>query len=124
MVFAKRDGRIKSLGLFFALVLLLTIMPLSSALAVSFTTTQITNNPYTDWEPQIDGDTVVWRGSDGDDFEVFLYDIPTQTTTQLTDNIYLDDYFAKVEGNWVVWQGWDGSDWEISLYDISNKTTI
>lgn len=86
----------------------------NSAYATTWTVTQLTNNPYTDHNAQIDGSNVVWYGSDGNDNEIFLYDGESIMTTQLTDNNY-DDRTPQIDGPNVVWEGFDGNDYEIFL---------
>ena len=51
---------------------------------------------------------MVWSGSDGNDFEIYAYDIGSQLTVQLTNDSG-DDIGAQVANGIVVWQGWDGS---------------
>lgn len=49
---------------------------------------------------------VVWKGHDGSDYEIYLYD--GTSTTQLTDNGY-DDSDPKInDDGWVVWIGCEG----------------
>ncbi|MHA2296223.1 MAG: hypothetical protein ACXAEU_11080 [Candidatus Hodarchaeales archaeon] len=53
------------------------------------TTTQITDNEISDYEPKIHGGQVVWTARDfdiKDDWEIFHQNTVTGTTTQLTHN--------------------------------------
>jgi hypothetical protein len=85
--------------------------------------TQLTNNSYGDYWPKInDNGYVVWRGFDGSDYEIFLYD--GTTTTQITNNSYDDKYTQINDNGYVVWAGSDGSDDEIFLYDGATTTQI
>ena len=86
-------------------------------------TTQLTNNSYHDSRPRIYGSNVVWSGYDGNDKEIFLYDVNTKVTTQLTNNSY-DDRFPEIYGSNVVWQGGEHYDAEIFLYDGNSTTNI
>ena len=86
------------------------------------TVTRVTNNTYEDTRCQIDGNHVVWVGKKSADFDVFLYDIATQSTTQITDRT-LYDKAPKVCGNNIVWMGSDGHDSEIFHYDIITGVT-
>jgi beta propeller repeat protein len=83
-----------------------------------WTITQLTNNGYFDYNPQISGSNVVWQGLPFTEkgYEIFFYN--GSTTTQLTDNGY-DDINPQVSGTNVVWQGSDGSDYEIFFFNGS-----
>jgi len=101
------------------------------------TTTQITNNTWDDYEPQINDDGyIVWYGGDfkgkspssktkadgGPNNEIFLYN--RITTTQITDDSYYDgDPQINASGH-IVWEKWDGSDEEIFLYNGITTTQI
>jgi len=78
---------------------------------------QLTDNVGNDERPQIHDGQVVWWGSDGSDYEVFLYN--GSSVIQLTDNSY-DDWYPQIHGGQVVWWGYDGSDWEVFLYNGSS----
>jgi beta propeller repeat protein len=91
-----------------------------SVLAVTFTTTQVTNNAGENQYPEISGDYVVWQGHADVDDEIYLYQISTGTTTQVTNNT-ADDKYPKISGDYVVWVGSPG--YEIYLYQISTGTT-
>ena len=49
------------------------------------TISQVTNNSYEDSFPRIGGDYLVWQGYVGGDWEIFLYNIATGETKQITD---------------------------------------
>ena len=78
--------------------------------------TQLTQNEVNDTSPQISGNNIVWRGFDGNDDEVFLFEGETGTVTQLTDNEVFDSDLA-ISGARVVWSTYDGNDGEIFLYE-------
>ncbi len=111
----------------FERTIILTLIPaivsgLSMAQPGSWQVVQLTNNAYHDSEPEISGSNIVWRGFDGNDYEIFLYD--GLSIRQLTDNSYDDgggaygyDNNPRVSGSNVVWEGFDGNDCEIFLYD-------
>ncbi|MHC4445016.1 MAG: TolB family protein, partial [Planctomycetota bacterium] len=84
-------------------------------------TTQLTNNSYGDYFPQVSGSNVVWQGYDGNDYEIFLYD--GTSTTQLTNNSY-QDIDPQVSGSNVVWSGGYPYDSEIFLYDGTSTTQL
>ena len=85
--------------------------------------TQLTDNSYSDSNPQINSSgQVVWRGRDGSDYEIFLYD--GTVTKQLTDNSFNDRNPQINDSEQVVWRGHDGSDYEIFLYDGTVTTQL
>ena len=51
---------------------------------------------------KISGNNITWSAFDGNDEEIYVYNIPSQTTVQLTDNNFSDSY-PQVEGNRLVW---------------------
>jgi hypothetical protein len=103
-------GRGKMKKIFFisafsALVLLASV----SASYSGYSLTQLTSNPYNDFNPQInDNGYVVWQGFDGPagDTEIFLYD--GTTISKLTDNAILDVDPQINNTGYVVWEGGGG----------------
>jgi murein DD-endopeptidase MepM/ murein hydrolase activator NlpD len=93
-------------------------VPAKPALALTFTTTQFTNNDYSDVQPQInDNGWIVWQRNQ---IEVLLYN--GTTTTQLTDW----GTFPQINNNgWVVWQGFGVKPYlDIFLYNGSTTTQL
>lgn len=88
--------------------------------SITWNTTQLTFNNHDDQNCQIDGPWLLWESFDGNDWEIYLYLIPTGTTIQLTNNPW-DDTQAVLRGDWVTWTRYDG-DSEIWLYQISTDT--
>ena len=84
---------------------------------------QLTNNSNSDLDPQINANGyVTWRGFDGSDYEIFLYN--GTTTIQLTDNAY-NDHQPQININgYVVWTGGNLSECEIFLYNGSTITRL
>ena len=76
------------------LLLVLLVAPILIFSCVSpshsqYVTTPLTNKGYSNSGPQInDNGYVVWKGDDGPDFEIILYD--GVDTTPLTNNDYND----------------------------------
>lgn len=71
------------------------------------------------YEPVVMNDRfIVYSGWDGHDREIYVYEISSGTTTQLTDNEQHDEK-PQVRGERIVWQVYDGpedeGDWEIML---------
>lgn len=73
--------------------------------------------------PMIRGNNVVWADYDGEDTEIFRFDIAAMTLEQLTDNEYYDNS-PVASLTQVAWYGSDGNDAEIFRYDIGNDTTV
>ncbi len=82
---------------------------------------QLTYNVYTDSYPEIHNGMVTWMGSDGYDYEIYLYD--GSFTIQLTDNDYYDRV-PEIHNGIVIWEGFDGYDYEIYLYDGSSTIQL
>ncbi|MEE4241402.1 MAG: SBBP repeat-containing protein [Desulfopila sp.] len=51
----------------------------------------------------IDGNRIVYAGYDGDDWEIYIYEIDSGVTTQLTDNEDISDTHPKIRGDRIVW---------------------
>jgi beta propeller repeat protein len=98
----------------------------------SSTTTQLTDNTTNDWFPQINGSQIVWLSGDPGETiylapevsyqKILLYDIYSQTTTQLTDDITFD-YGPQIDNGRVIWWGGNARSAEIFLFDINTGTT-
>lgn len=85
--------------------------------AASQTITQLTDNDYHDYTPQINnaGD-LAWIGLGGE-IGVYLYQAATQTISKLSDN-YVGHYDTVADLNEqgkVAWTGFDGTDFEIII---------
>jgi len=74
----------------------------------------LSDNDYDDLLPDISGSLVVWQGWDNEDgdWEIFLHNLDTMETTQITHNT-TDDLAPQIDGNTIVWYGDDGGDFEI-----------
>ena len=119
--------RLKTTALITALVMVL----IGGSLAVAAsTTTQVTNNTYEDTFPQISGDYLVWQGHGNlpdsvfgaADWDIFLYNIVTGVTTQITDNDNDNDLNPRTDGRYIVWWSDKASGAEVWLYDIETGT--
>ena len=94
------------------------------------TSTQITSNGDDDNRPQISGDSIVWEGLDVDapanyrDWDIFVHDIPSGVTTNLSSNAATDDSNPQINGNNVVWESLRlGDDWEVMHTEIGTDAT-
>ena len=90
--------------------------------ALTFKTSQITNNTTYDYDPQIsDNGNVAWSGYDGEDYEIYLYDALADKVRQLTNNMTYDHTPRISKNGNVVWYGWDDTVFgdKIYLYDAA-----
>jgi hypothetical protein len=80
-------------------------------------TLTLANSIYNEINPDIAGNYVSWQAWDGNDWEIYRYDISGNTTVQVTNND-LDDTNASVsDAGFVVYeQEFSASDIDISLY--------
>jgi hypothetical protein len=85
----------------------------------SSTVIRLTNDGNS-YFPHISGSSIVWRGSDYDDREIFLYD--GNRTTQLTNNDTYDSD-PQVSNSHVAWINRSGNDAEIVLHSRSTGAT-
>ncbi len=93
----------------------------SAAVGQGWTVTQLTANTYDDCYPQVSGNTVVWRGSDGHDNEIFLWD--GMAIQQLTDNDDGDGN-ARISGSNVLWRDEQDGWGELFLHDGTATTRL
>lgn len=85
--------------------------------AQAVTIVQLTSDNNKDALPQISGDHVVWQKRVGGNWEIFLHDLSTSTTTQITANTS-DDVSPQIDGNFITWLG-GGFAGNIYYYNIS-----
>ncbi len=85
--------------------------------------TQLTDNDFSDYSPQISGNNVVWFGEDQNfNRDVYFYD--GEDVTQLTDNSFYE-YGLQIDGDNVVWTGEDENfNSEIYFYDGEEVTQL
>lgn len=74
---------------------------------------QITNNDGDDIHPSISGNDIVWQAWDGNDWEIWAYNVTSDSLRQMTMN-ETDDINPQIDDNRIVWQTWDGTDFEIA----------
>lgn len=76
---------------------------------------QLTHDSFNNMQPRISGDTIVWQGWVGDDWEIFLSE--KGSVRMLTDNTE-HDIAPSINGNHIVWQSFEGEAWRMKVYDI------
>ncbi len=84
--------------------------------------TYITNTNYSNSDPIIDGEYIVWTGQSTDGaWQVFLYNILSKTTIQLSSSS--NNTNPKIDDGKIVWEGWVSGDlpvqsgWQIFFFD-------
>jgi hypothetical protein len=83
---------------------------------------KITNNSVDDDRPFTDGQRIVWSQWDGaNDTEIFLYDLQSGLTTQLTNDTE-EDYAPVVSGRRVAWLS-GGIDPSLKVFDLFTQVT-
>ncbi|NUQ63595.1 MAG: hypothetical protein HUU20_14055, partial [Pirellulales bacterium] len=95
---------------------------------VSGATRQLTNDSYSSQSVKVHGSNVVWVGHDGvfgpggtgDDSQIYLYDIHTQTTVQVTHTLNLVGD-PQVSDTHVTWWEDTPTGRDIFVYDIATK---
>lgn len=71
--------------------------------------------------PSIDGNRIVWQDDRHGNWNIFLYDLSTNTETQITSNSS-DQTHPVISGNYIVWvDNRNGND-DIYYFDLKNKT--
>ena len=68
--------------------------------------------------PDVYGDYVAWYANDGNDYEIYLYQISTGTTTQITDYSYY--HHPNIDGDYAVWYANDGSGLKVYYSIVSS----
>ncbi len=82
---------------------------------------RITNNSYDDFAPAFDDETlqIVWQGMVNDRLQIFIHDIPSNTTRQVTSGRQ-NSSNPNILGDIIVWQEWVDTNWEIMMTKIPN----
>jgi len=80
---------------------------------------QVTNDRYNNMQPNRFGDTIVWQGWVGSDWEIFLSE--DSEISMLTDNTF-HDITPSINGTHIVWQSFENNAWRMKVYDIRTKT--
>ena len=83
----------------------------------------ITNTAYTNGEADTEGEYIAWMGQSANGgWQIFLYHIPTDITTQLFGSS--NNANPKVSGGKVVWEGWVEDKWQIFFFDGTKVTQL
>jgi len=83
------------------------------------TVRRITNNSYDDFAPVFDEETqrVVWQANIADRMQIMLYDLPTNTTRQVTTG-RTNSSNPDIRSSTIVWQEWVDTNWEVMLATV------
>lgn len=77
------------------------------------TPTNLSDNAFPDFDPQVSGETVVWWGGVFNDFQIYQY--KDGAVAPISSGIR--NQFPRIDGDFVVWQHFDGNDDEIYFWD-------
>ena len=77
------------------------------------TPTNLSDNAFPDFDPQVSGETVVWWGGVFNDFQIYQY--KDGVVAPISSGIR--NQFPRIDGDFVVWQHFDGNDDEIYFWD-------
>ncbi|NLA99977.1 MAG: hypothetical protein GX837_03300, partial [Methanomicrobiales archaeon] len=78
----------------------------------------ITSDDASQEKPSISGDYIVWQDNRHGNWDIYLYDRSTETTTQLTNDTG-NQWMPAVSGNYAAWYDNSSSKTNIVLYDIA-----
>ncbi|NLN44732.1 MAG: PKD domain-containing protein, partial [Methanosarcina sp.] len=74
------------------------------------------------WEPAIHGDRIVWMGERDGNWNIYMYDLSTNTETQITDTgLALWPSAPVIYGDRIVWVDERNGNLDIYMYDLSTK---
>ena len=82
----------------------------------------ITDEPLTHANPDISGMNLVWMTQIGSKWQIFLHQIQTGKTTQLTNKG--NNVNPRISGATVVWEGFNKGAWQIYMFDGIKITQI
>ncbi|HEX6981312.1 MAG TPA: hypothetical protein VF181_00990 [Balneolaceae bacterium] len=71
--------------------------------------------------PDIDGDHIVWQDDRNGNNDIFLYDLATNTETQITSNS-AEQRSPLISGNYIVWVDTRNGNDDIFLYNLETQT--
>jgi len=78
---------------------------------------QITSEINSQERPSISGDKIVWQDYRNGNWDIYMYDLSSNTETQITTNSS-SQTFPHIDVNKIVWQDNRTGNWDIFLYDI------
>lgn len=83
----------------------------------------VSSREYTSGEPNQEGDYITWMGQNsGGTWQIFLYNIPTGITTQLTSSG--NNANPMVDNGRVTWEGWVNDGWQVFFFDGVTVTQL
>lgn len=111
----------------FASIFIVAILAIFSFVqpAIAGTEMPISLNPATQRYPVIDGNRIVWSDNRNGNWDIYMYDLSTNTETQIT-NDSVDQTHPDISGKRIVWLNWWGSgssyNVDVHMYDLLTQT--
>ncbi len=105
----------------FVVAMLLPCAPAFAQTQGGWDSVPLTANSTTNKEPHIAGEYVVWQAYDGIDWEIILYDLSSNRTRQLTNDV--DQTDPRVDGTHVLWVAHEVVP-VLVLYDLNTSATL
>jgi len=84
---------------------------------------RLTDNEVSDDAPAVSGDGVVWRGWDGNDYEIYAWAPGGGPPMNISNRDGVEDRDPQISGDRVVWEGFregDFADWEIFTWKLGD----
>ncbi len=82
--------------------------------------TILTHDHYNNMQPSRIGDTTVWQGWVGNDWEILLME--GEEITMITDNT-VHDIGPRINGDHIIWQAEESDGWKVRVYNRLTKET-
>jgi beta propeller repeat protein len=83
---------------------------------------EITDYDFTSSDPDTEGEFVVWMGQEYGYWQIFLYNITTDTTIHLTTSG--NNVNPAISDNYIVWEGQVDGVWQIFVFDGVKTTQL
>ena len=103
-----------------------SVPPVTTAGAkpATWTVEQLVKTSANEYHARIDGQYVVWNAFDKHFHQIYLHNLSTGKTTEITHTAGLHNMYPEVNGGHVLWQSFaDGQPQNLVLYDIATKRT-
>ena len=88
---------------------------------IQTTKTPITTDPSDQSDPAIYGDRIVWVDYRNDNYDIYMYDLSTDTEIPITTDPS-SQWYPAIYGDRIVWEDYRNGNWDIYMYDLSTDT--